>query len=788
MDPCTGEIRMVGFNFGALTKLCMSDGDTVLPQLDLSAPLSVLVNRGCSAFGLAALLFAVMGFIFTVSGSMHAQGILTVTPSSTVSTIAGTGTLGYTGDGGAAASAALASPSAVAYDASGNLYLADAQNHAVREISKSGQITTIAGTGAEGYGGDNGPATAAFLDTPTGVAVDSSGNVYIADSHNHRIRRVSGGTITTIAGTGAPGYSGDSGVATAAQLSLPSAVAVDSSGNVYIADTNNQRIRKVSGTTITTIAGDGEELLAGDGAAASAAVLDTPTGVAVDAGGNVYVADRHNQRVRMITPTGTISTIAGSGAPGFSGSFSGDGASANTATLARPSGVSVDSAGNIYISDTDNQRIRQVSGTTIATVAGSNQQGFGGDSGPAINAILNSPRAAAPDASGNLTIADRLNERLRIAALPTLTFASEGVGVPSVPQSVTLANIGSASITVASAALTGSFTTATGGSCSTVPITLAPNTSCTQNIAFLPSATGIANGSVVFGGTGVASQSILLTGSGTQTATTVTLTSNIASAFAGQAITFTATVKPAGIGTPTGSVSFYDGATLIGSSSLTAGSASIAPVLIAGTHTITAVYAGDMNFTGGTSAVLSQVVLDFSFTLNTTSPGNQTVVPGQPVSYTFNLLPVGASFPLPITLSATGLPPGATATFTSQVITIGNSPTSFTMTIQTAATSASRSPSGLFGTGYSNGALALSLLLLPYFRRMRQKVRSIRLLTLCTALALSLAAIGGLAGCGTGSGYFGQPSQNYTINVIGTATGQGGATLQHLTTVTLTVQ
>lgn len=218
----------------------------------------------------------ILYLILTLSfaSSAFPQGVLTVTPGRSVATTAGTGTLGYSGDNSAAASATLANPSAVAYDAGGNLYLADALNHVVREVLKNGQITTIAGTGVEGYGGDNGPATAAFLDTPTGVAVDSSDNVYITDSHNHRLRKVSGGTITTFAGTGAPGYSGDGGAATAAQLWLPSAVAVDSSGNVYIADTNNQRIRKISGTTITTIAGDGEELYAGDGAAATAAALD----------------------------------------------------------------------------------------------------------------------------------------------------------------------------------------------------------------------------------------------------------------------------------------------------------------------------------------------------------------------------------------------------------------------------------------------------------------------------------------------------------------------------------
>jgi hypothetical protein len=733
----------------------------------------------------------ILYLILTLSFASSAlpQGILTVTPGRSVATVAGTSVLGYSGDNGVAASATLANPSAVAYDAGGNLYLADAQNHVVREVLKSGQITTIAGTGLEGYGGDNGVATSAYLDTPTGVAVDSSGNLYIADSHNQRIRKVSGGIITTIAGTGAAGYSGDGGAATAAQLSLPSAVTIDSNGNLYIADTNNQRIRKMTGTAITTIAGNGEESYAGDGTTATAAALDLPTGVAVDATGNVYIADRNNQRVRMVTPAGIISTIAGSGPASFSGGFSGDGAPATAAVLAKPTSVSVDGAGNIYIADTDNQRIRQVSGNTVATVAGGSQQGFGGDGGAAISAILNSPRAVASDASGNLAIADTLNQRLRTAALPTLTFTNSGVGIMSAAQSVALANTGSVSITVASIAFTGPFTSAAGGSCGATPMTLTPGANCTQNVVFLPTASGAASGSVVFGGTGLVPQSILLTGTAVQTATTVTLASNMATAFVGQAITFTATVKPTGFGTPTGTVSFYDGTTPLGSSALAAGSASVTTTLAAGAHTITAVYAGDASFTGNTSAALAPSVLDFNLTLGTTASGSQTVVPGQPVTYALNLLPVGGAFTFPITLSATELPPGATATFTPQVITIGAGPASVAMTIQTAASGASLPHRNLFGAGYGGGTLALSLLLLPFYRWTRSKIRGMRPLTLCAALILSLAAIGGLSGCGSGSGFFGQTPQSYTINVIGTATGAGGATLQHsIAVITLTVQ
>jgi sugar lactone lactonase YvrE len=732
--------------------------------------------------------------LFTLATAAQAQGILTVTPSRMANTTAGTGTVGHTGDTGPATAAALANPSGVAYDTNGNLYLADSNNHVIREISTSGIITTIAGTGIEGYSGDGAAATAAQLDTPTGVAVDASGNLYIADAHNHRIREVSNGTITTIAGTGTPGFSGDAAAATAAQLSLPSGVAVDKSGNLYIADTNNHRIREVSRGTINTIAGDGDELYAGDGAAATAAALDSPTSVAIDANGNLFIADRLNQRIRMVS-AGIITTLAGTSTAGFSGGFSGDGAAATAATLAKPSGVSIDAAGNLYIADTDNQRIRQVGGGAIATIEGSGAQGYGGDAGRSTAAILNSPRAVAPDALGNLSIADKLNQRVRSGTLPILTFPTEDVGVPSPAQSVTLTNTGTASITVATITTSAGFTTARGGSCSAPPITLSAGTSCTENLELLPIAAGASNGSVVFSGTGIVPQSILLTSSATQATTTLALTSSVNLALAGQPILYAAVVTPVGLGTPTGTVAFDLTGTSFSTQTLAPGSATAQATtrsLPTGTDTITAVYSGDSNFTGSTSAVLPQLVEDFSITLtpqpnNTASSTDQTVIPGRAITFDIALTPLLGPFNFPIVLSASGLPPGAIITFSPQTVTPGTNPSDSTMTIQTKVNQGSLHR----GRPIGDGAVAFALLLLPFTRRIRRRAREMKMLhhiTLAVTLLLCAAAFGSITGCGTDTGFFAQPQQNYTITVTGTAAGSNGYALQHSTTIKLTVQ
>jgi uncharacterized protein (TIGR03437 family) len=382
-----------------------------------------------------ALLANPQGVAVDKSGNLYIvdrgnQRIRMVNASSgIISTIAGSSTTGYSGDGGPAAQATFNLPSSIAIDASGNLYIADTNNWAIRRISTSGIITTVAGNGQYGYGGDNGQATKAKLAGPTGVAVDASGNLYIADSGNERIRYVnSSGVIATIAGTGVAGFSGDGSAATAARFSNPVAVALDASGNVYVADLDNNRIRRFAlGGTVTTFAGTTNSV--GDGGPSTQARVE-PWAVAVDSAGNLYIADRSEQRVRKVTPAGTIATVAGTGQTGYGG----DNGPATAAVLSTPNDVAVDRSGNLYIADAGNNRIRRVDAATgtITTFAGTGGccyagTGTGGDGGLATAATLYYPVSVAVDASGNVYFTDLVQTKTSPAPVAIRRVTTDGM-------------------------------------------------------------------------------------------------------------------------------------------------------------------------------------------------------------------------------------------------------------------------------------------------------------------------------------------------------------------------
>jgi RHS repeat-associated protein len=345
------------------------------------------------------------------------DGTLNKNNAKIITTIAGNGTYGYSGDGGPATDAALYNPHGVAVDAVGNIYIADWINHRIRKVDTSGIITTVAGNGTEGYSGDGGPATEAALNRPACLDVDATGNLYIADQNNHRVRKVdTSGIITTVAGNGVQGYSGDDGPATEAEMNLPVGVDVDALGNLYIVEHYGHRIRKVdAGGIITTVAGTGNGGYNGDGISATEARIFFPEDVVLDDAGNLYIADFINDRIRKVDTSGIITTVAGNG----TGGYSGDGGPATEAMLQGPAGVELDSAGNLYIACFQGNRIRKVDTSgIITTVAGNGVQGYNGDDGPATEAELNWAAETAMDAAGNLYIADYTNHRIRKVALP----------------------------------------------------------------------------------------------------------------------------------------------------------------------------------------------------------------------------------------------------------------------------------------------------------------------------------------------------------------------------------
>jgi sugar lactone lactonase YvrE len=361
---------------------------------------------------LSAFVLAVNLAFMPLASARMAAATGAVVPG-VITTIAGKGMAGYSGDGGPAVSAGLDNPMGVAVDDSGNLLIADYHNNCIRRVDKGGIITTVAGNGKPGYIGDGGLATSAELSSPDSVAVDTSGVLYIADTGNNCVRKVdTAGIISTVAKCGA--------------VSL----AVDKAGNVYAADTWNNRICKIDNSgTVTAVAGNGTASYSGDGVPAAGAGLSSPRGVAVDGSGSLYIADTDNSRIRKVDVKGIISTVAGNGCADFNYRDTGDGGPATNAGLHLPEGVAVDGAGNIYILEGDSEIVRKVDTSgAITTVAGNGQEGYTGDGGPATAAELFFPTNAAVDASGDIYISDSGNNRIRVVAAATPAIAVFTVG------------------------------------------------------------------------------------------------------------------------------------------------------------------------------------------------------------------------------------------------------------------------------------------------------------------------------------------------------------------------
>ena len=371
------------------------------------------------------LQFLAVGGLATLSPALISLAAEQPAPG-TITTVAGTGPAGFSGDNGPAIKARLDYPIGIAIDAAGNVFIGDGANTRVRKVSPDGIITTVAGTGVEGFSGDGGPATKARLAGALWLGLDGAGNLYLSDSSHHRVRKVSpDGIITTVAGSGpttseAPGdFAGDGGPATEARLYYPDGLAVDAAGNLFIADTGNHRIRKVSPDgTITTVAGSGptgpdKGVAAGDGGPALAATLRGPMCLAVDGSGNLFftefdpwgtfVPPTPRGLVRKVSADGVITTVAGNGVYAFSG----DGGLAVAASLDGPLGVAADTAGNLFIADFDSYRVRKVDANGIInTVAGMGKYRYAGDGVLATTTGLRGPTGVAVDAAGNLVFTD----------------------------------------------------------------------------------------------------------------------------------------------------------------------------------------------------------------------------------------------------------------------------------------------------------------------------------------------------------------------------------------------
>lgn len=695
------------------------------------------------------------------------QVTLVLTPGSSVGTLAGNGTDAKT-VAGAAASAALGSPQGVAYDSSGNLYVADARNHQVTRVDPSGQLTVVAGTGRQGFAGDGGPAIAAELNGPTGIAVDARGNVYIADTGNQRVRRIGpDGIVLTVCGTGIAGFSGDGGAATAARLRSPSALAVGDSGVLYIADAGNHRIRKLAADgTIVTVAGSGGDGDDGDGGPALAATFESPSGLALLPDGRLLVADRAAHRIRSLNKDGTITAYS----------------AGNAMTLRRPGGLAADAAGTVSIADAAAQQVVQGSADGGSVLVGNGEQGKLLAGAPR-GTPLDTPAMVAVRADGEVAISDRRNHQVQRIALALLSFGNVPAGSSSAAQTVALQNGSASPLQVLSVDLPNSFALAGSGTCSLTPFTLQPAAQCTVAILFAPTAQGAADGVARVRINGAAPQALLMTGTGSAggalSPSITSLRSDGSIAYTGAPVALTATVAGSLLHAPSGKVTFMDGSNPLAAMPIANGAVTFSSAgLQTGQHTLAAIYSGDAVYSTSTSAGVGVTVVpspDFTLAAGAKSysgkAGGQIVVP-------MTLVPVNGSLNHVVQFAATGLPAGATAVFSPATLTLGGDSVNVSMTIQLPANVAQGQHGG------KTYAPAVCALLVGFLVLRRKRVIPLLAVMLCVFVA----------GCGSGfragatqDTLTGATAQTSIAVVTATTTGVLGAALSHSSSVALVV-
>lgn len=701
-------------------------------------------------------------------GKLQAQAVLVLQPGSTAATLAGSGKDART-TAGDARHVALGSPQAIAYDAAGNLYIADKRNQQITRVDTAGQLTILAGTGRQGFAGDGGPATAAEWNRPSGIAVDASGNVFVADTGNERVRRISAvdGTVATVAGSGQPGFSGDGGPAQAARFRSPSSLALDGTGALYIADVGNHRVRRLNTDgTVVTVAGDGSQAQDGDDKAATATSLDMPSGLALLPDGRLLIADDAGRRVRVLQRDGTLAAYA-----------------AGASVLRRPAGLAVDADGSVYLADAAAQTVTQTSADGSSPVTGNGEQGSF-IAGAPLATPLDTPKALASRANGDVAVSDTHNHRVQRISLPVLSFGSVPAGSQSQARIVTLQNGGGAALTVLAVELPGGFGQLNDGStCSATPFILQAAQQCSIAINFAPVIQGAGDATARVRVLGGAPQALLLSGTGTaggSLASSITsLRSDGSIAYAGSPIALTATVAGSLLASPIGNVIFLDGSTSIASSPLSAGSASLSTtVLSPGPHTLRAVYSGDAVYSSSTSPALAVTVVpspDFTLTASAASYSGKA---RETVAIPMSLLPINGTLNRPVQFVVSGLPAGATATFAPATLTLGGDTAAVTLTLQMPPTlSRNHAVPGRYKV------LAFLLGILGILPRRRASA---------ALLAMSMFSIC-LSGCGSGfragttAANLPGTTHNYTAVVTATTIGVLGTPLAHSTPIGLVI-